>query len=298
MLRALSRVTAVGAVGCAGGAAWYYFEKNRPPPTHSALQPGKSLSCKLQHVEQLTTDTARFRFELPSSEHVLGLPTASHIVAVDNAMVYREYTPTTLDQFDKGYFDLIVKHYQGGTISGAIHRLVPGDTMDFRGPITTLNYTPNEATCLGMIAGGTGITPMYQIIRTVLHNPADKTQLRLLYASRSAADILLKVELDSLAEAYPEQLQVQYIVGSPTAGLDEPSVGANNSNRVSTGRVDAQTIKEFMLPPDSRRSAMLVCGPPGMMHSLCGPAKRQGRPAALGGALRRLGYGAQVVRFD
>jgi|EP01044_Picomonas_judraskeda_P000432 ferredoxin-NADP reductase len=46
-----------------------------------------------------------------------------------------------------------------------------GDTMDFRGPVTTLNYEPNAARCLGMIAGGTGITPMYQIIRTVLSNP-------------------------------------------------------------------------------------------------------------------------------
>ena len=54
-----------------------------------------------------------FRFELPTSEHVLGLPTASHIVAVDNAMVYREYTPITLDQCDKGYFDLVVKRYPG-----------------------------------------------------------------------------------------------------------------------------------------------------------------------------------------
>merc|ERR1712153_262159 len=141
MLRVLSRVTAVGAVGCAGGGGWYYYQQNRPPPVESSLQPGKSLTCKVLEIENLTTDTRRFRFQLPTSEHVLGLPTASHIVAVDNA-------------------------------------------MDFRGPITTLQYEPNQATCLGMVAGGTGITPMYQIIRTVLSNPTDKTQLRLLYASR------------------------------------------------------------------------------------------------------------------
>jgi NAD(P)H-flavin reductase len=50
-------------------------------------------------------------------------------------------------------------------------RMKIGDTMDFRGPVTTLNYEPNAARCLGMVAGGTGITPMYQIIRTVLSNP-------------------------------------------------------------------------------------------------------------------------------
>jgi cytochrome-b5 reductase len=50
-----------------------------------------------------------------------------------------------------------------------------GDSMDFRGPVVTLNYEPNTALCLGMIAGGTGITPMYQIIRTVLSNPVRAT---------------------------------------------------------------------------------------------------------------------------
>ena len=49
----------------------------------------------------MTADTARFRFELPTPRHVLGLPAASHVMAVDNAMVARAYTPVTLDKFDK-----------------------------------------------------------------------------------------------------------------------------------------------------------------------------------------------------
>ena len=293
MLRVLSRVTAVGAVGCVGGGGWYYYQQNCPPPVESSLQPGKSLTCKVLEIENLTTDTRRFRFQLPTSEHVLGLPTASHIVAVDNAMVYREYTPITLDQFDKGYFDLIVKRYPGGTLSEAFHRLNQGDQMDFRGPITTLQYEPNQATCLGMVAGGTGITPMYQIIRTVLSNPTDKTQLRLLYASRTPMDILLKHELDALVAEHPKQLQIQYMV-------DEQAVSNSDAeeNSVVVGRVNAEVIKEFLNPPKSERCAVLVCGPPGMMHYLCGPAPRKGFAPQPGGLLRKMGYGRQVIRFD
>jgi cytochrome-b5 reductase len=40
-----------------------------------------------------------------------------------------------------------------------------------------------------MIAGGTGITPMYQIIKASVQDPEDKTQLRLIYANVNQDDI-------------------------------------------------------------------------------------------------------------
>ena len=59
-----------------------------------------------------------------------------------------------------------------------------------------------------MIAGGTGITPMYQVIRAVLKQADDETQLALLYANQSPDDILLFEELQSLAE--DSRLKVWY----------------------------------------------------------------------------------------
>jgi NAD(P)H-flavin reductase len=37
---------------------------------------------------------------------------------------------------------------------------------------------------IGMIAGGTGITPMYQLIQDICNNPEDTTQLSLLFANQ------------------------------------------------------------------------------------------------------------------
>ena len=37
---------------------------------------------------------------------------------------------------------------------------------------------------VGMIAGGTGITPMLQLVREVFKNPQDKTNLFLLFANQ------------------------------------------------------------------------------------------------------------------
>ena len=55
----------------------------------------------------------------------------------------------------------------------------------------------------GMIAGGTGITPMYQVANAILKDPTDQTELRLIFANVSADDILIQEELDAVAKQYP-----------------------------------------------------------------------------------------------
>jgi cytochrome-b5 reductase len=86
-----------------------------------------------------------------------------------------------------------------------------------KGPIPKIAYTPNMKKHLGMIAGGTGLTPMLQVIRAIVENPgitlhwsdfgviislslmtnpfmltADKTEVTLVFANQSERDILLK----------------------------------------------------------------------------------------------------------
>ena len=79
-------------------------------------------------------------------------------------------------QVDKGYFDLVVKRYPGGEFGAAFHALRPGvDAMQFRGPVNTLDYVANgPCKVLGLVGGGTGINPLYQLVRTVLNNPEVK----------------------------------------------------------------------------------------------------------------------------
>lgn len=45
-----------------------------------------------------------------------------------------------------------------------IHSLKPGDTLDFKGPIEGLPIIQNEFDTIGLIAGGSGVTPMLQVI--------------------------------------------------------------------------------------------------------------------------------------
>ena len=84
-----------------------------------------------------------------------------------------------------------------------------GDTLECKGPIMKLEYKPNMRKSIGMVAGGTGITPMLQVIEEVLRNPADKTTLSLVFGNVTQNDILLKDRIDALAAKHPQRFKVR-----------------------------------------------------------------------------------------
>jgi cytochrome-b5 reductase len=62
-----------------------------------------------------------------------------------------------------------------------------------------------------MTAGGTGITPIFQLIQSVCLN-GDDVELTLLFGNQTEDDILIKKELDELAQKYPNKFKLYYIV--------------------------------------------------------------------------------------
>jgi cytochrome-b5 reductase len=107
----------------------------------------------------------RYRFSLPNSNDALGLPIGQHIslcATIDGKECFRSYTPTTLDD-TKGYFELVVKSYPQGNMSKHLDEMKIGQKMKVRGPKGFMKYRANLVSEIGMLAGGTGITPMYQV---------------------------------------------------------------------------------------------------------------------------------------
>merc|ERR1712070_208509 len=57
---------------------------------------------------------------------------------------------------------------------------------------------------IGLIAGGTGITPMLQIMKAVLEDSADTCSLSLLYANKGINDILVRDYLEEYRKKFPD----------------------------------------------------------------------------------------------
>ncbi|KAL6070849.1 NADH-cytochrome b5 reductase [Balamuthia mandrillaris] len=238
---------------------------------------------KLQEVQTISHDTKILRFALPTPYHKMGLPVASCILTKappapgEEKPVIRPYTPISSDD-DLGYFDLLVKVYPNGVMSRYLHSLKPGDELEVKGPISKIPYKPNMKKEIGMVAGGTGITPMYQVLKEILKNPEDKTQVSLIFANKSTEDILLKDELDNLAKKHPN-FHIHYTVDSAPRGKWEGSVGY----------VTKEMIQQH-LPGPSDDALIMVCGPPGFYKHVSGSKAPDYSQGELDGLLKELGW--------
>lgn len=249
--------------------------------------PQAKYTLPLVEKEEISHDTRRFRFSLPSPKHTLGLPIGQHIhlsAKIDDELVIRSYTPVSNDE-NLGYVDLVIKVYlknvhpkfpAGGKMSQYLESLKIGDTIDVRGPSGRLNYLGNgkfsikklrkdppqivNVKKLSMIAGGTGITPMLQLIRHITSDKNDSTELALIFANQTEKDILVRKELEEVVKEHPNQFKLWYT-------LDVPSDGW----KFSKGFINAEMIREHLFAP-AADSLVVMCGPPPMIHYACDPA--------------------------
>ncbi|KAI8081355.1 uncharacterized protein BX664DRAFT_340194 [Halteromyces radiatus] len=232
--------------------AWYFYASKKPS---RILDQHTIKQFKLLEKLEINHNTSLYRFSLPRPTDVLGLPIGQHIsiiTCIDGEDVVRNYTPTTGNE-TRGYFDLVIKTYPTGTVSKYMANLKPGDTIDVQGPKGSYFYTPNVMKEIGMIAGGTGITPMLPIIKAILRNPKDTTKLTLIYANNALEDILLKSELDRLERAYPDQFRVHHVLALPPKDWAQ-----------GIGYVTKETLATWM-PAPADNIQLLVCGTPEMM---------------------------------
>lgn len=197
----------------------------------------------------------------------------------------RRYTPVTGDE-TPGYVDLVIKIYRpgkvvmpdgkemmwedGGKMSRFLDDKKPGDYIDLKGPVGLNEYLgrgmfkagssgTREVSHVGMIAGGTGITPMLQVATAALRDREDATRFSLIYANKTEEDILCRDLLDEAARGSGGRFTVHYTLDFPPAGW---------SHR--TGFVTSEMIREC-LPAPGDDCLVLLCGPPPMIDFACKP---------------------------
>src|ERR1700685_3439717 len=147
--------------------------------------------------------------------------------------------------------------YATGNVSKAIGLLKIGDTIKVKGPKGQMVYRAGLVREFGMIAGGTGITPMLQIIRAILKNSSDRTKISLIFANVNEEDILLRKDLEQLAEDEKSRFKLYLVLNNP------PAEGWTGG----VGFVTEDMIKEHC-PKPAKDIKILMCGPPPMISAM------------------------------
>lgn len=229
----------------------------------------------LHSKKAVSWDTRIFTFKLEHEEQTIGLPIGQHLMIrlrdpVTREAIIRSYTPIS-ETTKKGYLDVLVKVYfdtkarKGGKMTQAMDALPIGHFIEFKGPIGKFEYLGQGAcTVQGkrrsvkrfvMICGGSGITPIFQVLRAVLGDPNDPTRCLLLNGNRLIEDILCKEDLDKWASAYEEKCQLLYTLTQ-----------APDDWQGLKGRIGKELLNQHAVPGEG--SMVLVCGPEALEKSV------------------------------
>ena len=143
---------------------------------------------------------------------------------------------------------LTIREKDGGLVSPRLARLAAGDTLRVLGPFGSFVVRKNAShRPLVLVAGGAGITPLMAMLRAELTRRPD-LEVTLLYANRSADDVIFLDELAALASLHA-RLTVVHHVGA----LDRERAAAVLS-RIGNDR----DPRFFLCGPDGLREEVLA----------------------------------------
>jgi ferredoxin-NADP reductase len=141
-------------------------------------------------------------------------------------------------------FAVTVKRVPGGAVSNwMLDTLAAGDVLETTFPAGVFCLGPSDGEVVGF-AAGSGITPVYSIVKTALATTS--RSVRLLYANREREAVIFDQDLQRLVSQYPQRLNVVH-------HLD-----------VEEGFVDDDTVRRFV--EGTTAAEHFVCGPEPFME--------------------------------
>ncbi|KAF1995311.1 nitrate reductase [Amniculicola lignicola CBS 123094] len=230
-------------------------------------------------------DTRIFTFKLDHDEQSLGLPTGQHLMIrlrdpVTREAIIRSYTPIS-ETTKNGFCDVLVKVYHdtkeraGGRMTKALDSIPIGHFVDFKGPIGKFEYIGRGVCAVNshtrnvkrfiMICGGSGITPIFQVLRAVMQDKEDPTTCVVLDGNRLIEDILCKEELDGFARDNVERCKLLYTL---TKGPEDW--------QGLKGRISKELLKEHGVRGEEGEALVLICGPESLEKGVHAALNEQG----------------------
>ncbi|SEJ39623.1 ring-1,2-phenylacetyl-CoA epoxidase subunit PaaE [Cyclobacterium xiamenense] len=234
------------------------FKKNKDEGDHKEEA---YLTLRIRETVRETPDTLTVYFEQP--EPFLDYKPGQFltlILELNGKQERRSYSLST-SPFVDPFPGITVKRLEGGLVSNHINdQFFPGKRVTVMKPLGNFvsDYHSQNRRLYGMIAGGSGITPIMGIIKTILINEPLST-VHLLYCSRSQDSIIFNEAIEALQKSNPGRLQVSHQLSQPTDGWEGPC------GRLDKGRVVGYF--KNLLKESGLESRFFICGPEGMMRS-------------------------------
>jgi len=179
-------------------------------------------------------------------------------VNIKGETLYRTFSISSIPNTDN-FLTLTIKKIKGGKVTNYLaENLKVGDTLEVTAPSGRfyLNPEPANQKHYVMIAGGSGITPIYSMTGTILQFEP-KSKITLLYANRTSNSIIFKNKFEKWSQEFPAQLEIKHFL----------SEEENPKNAVK-GFITRISLEELVNQYGKNKLDFYLCGPEIMTNKL------------------------------
>lgn len=182
-------------------------------------------------------------------------------VSIDNVVHKRAYSFSSNPFRDKD-LKITIKRVDKGVVSNYIHdHIKVGDTLEMDNPAGSFYIEPdkNIKKQYVLFAGGSGITPIYSIIESLLLKEPN-SKILLIYANQKITSIIFHDDIKNLQKNFPNNFYVEHIVSSMKK--DEVNYHAGLATEELLNKI---FLKHRLFFEDH---VYMICGPFGYMEKI------------------------------
>lgn len=238
--------------------AFSFFKKNDNKPAAHVNE--KYYHLKVREVIRETSDAVSLVFDTPSKPmNYLSGQFLTLIMQVNGEKIRRAYSLCSSSFVDE-YPAVTVKKVEGGKMSTWINDTVKaGDIIEVMEPMGhfTTTYKADQSRTVVLLGGGSGITPLMSITKSVLDQEPN-SRVVLIYANRNMESVIFRTTLEEMQRTFGDRLHVVHILDVPPVNWTGPS-GIPTVDLLS--KLITQEVK------DLAKAEYFICGPQGMMDN-------------------------------
>ena len=215
---------------------------------------------KVTDVVQETSDAISIVFEQPNTPISYKSGQFLTLIADINGKEVRRAYSLCSSPFTERNLAVAVKRVEQGIMSNWLaENLKAGDTLKIMEPmgVFTTEYDTANRRHFVMFAGGSGITPMLSIMKSMLTQEPE-SKVTLVYANRNANSIIFKTALEQLEATYQDRFKTIHVLDAAPEDWQGPA-----------GLLSPEILQPLYDEiPDKEGTTFLLCGPQGMMHTV------------------------------
>ena len=217
-------------------------------------------SVKIHTVTKETAEASSISFDLNGNEFsYLPGQYITLIVNINGTEHRRAYSLSSAPNHDK-LLTVTIKRVKGGLVSNhLLDHAKAGDELKILAPQGQFFYDKNQNPSeeLVLFAGGSGITPMFSILKTALRSKPE-LKLKLLYANKTLDSIIFREELEVLEKEHQNRLEISHFLSQEQS---KNTIGI-------ASRMEKAHLKPLLNESNLGNTSFYMCGPDGMMQTI------------------------------